>query len=102
MMMLNTSKSDCYSFRQSYELPAGRTVAFAFAAPDQWGYEITPPATGFGGHGDVMDFLGAYVAARRDFLQIVATLTGLRLAVIDDLPNGDIEVGETIAPALKQ
>jgi hypothetical protein len=91
-----------HSLRKSFELPGGRIAIFKFfSAPNELGTEITP-APVFGDRGTLLSFMAAYVEARRDFLEIVATVTGLRIAVIDELPDGTEAIGFPIAPAAKQ
>ena len=87
--------------RQSFELPGGRIAVFKFAKPDQLSIEITP-APMFGDRDTSLTFLRAYFKARRDFLEIIATVTGLRISVVDELAAGIEAVGEPIAPAARQ
>jgi hypothetical protein len=88
--------------RSTFFLPAGRKIEFRFTAPDLLAYEITPPPVEFASHGDAMAFLRAYVDARRAFLLLVATATGLTISVADDLPDGSTAIGEPIAPLREQ
>ena len=87
--------------RQRFDLPAGRVVEFSFTAPDLVAYEIAPWPD-FIELDDAMGFLRGYIAAREAFLRTVATMTGLRISVVDMLPGGVEAVGEPIAPAPRQ
>jgi hypothetical protein len=87
--------------RQSFELPGGRIAVFRFTAPDQISIDITPQPR-FGDRETALAFLAAYIAARSEFLEAVATLTGLRVAVVDELPGGLEAIGHAVAPAAKQ
>jgi len=85
----------------TFDLVAGRTAKFTFQRPDLIGIEINP-SPDFQRRDEAMAFLASYVAARRRFLEIVATITGLRIAGVDDLPGGQHAIGPTIAPAVIQ
>jgi hypothetical protein len=74
--------------RQSFELPGGGRAVFTFADPDQIGFEVTPPPARFANRDEFVAFMGAYIVARRAFLEKVRALTGLRIAVVDELPGG--------------
>lgn len=87
--------------RQSFELPDGRAVAFTFTGPDLLGYEITPPPQ-FSDRSEALAFLSAYIAARRQFIEIIASVTGLTVAVVDELPDGVSAISEPIAPKGRQ
>ncbi len=82
---------------QTVDLPAGKRVSFSFVAPDLLGYEITPDFD-FAERADAVEFLRAYVAARQRFIRLVAALTGMTIAVVDELGDGLEAISEAIAP----
>lgn len=86
---------------QTVELPGGHLATFSFQPPDLIGMEITPWPS-FAEPSGAIEFLRAYTAAREGFLATVATLTGLSIAVVDELPDGTEAIGSPIAPAVRQ
>jgi hypothetical protein len=98
---MTTSPSRPTPVRQAFDLPGGRRVEFEFTAPDLFGYEITPTPS-FDDRAEALEFLRAYVDARGKFVELVATLTGRTLAVVDELGDGVSAIGQAIAPANRQ
>jgi hypothetical protein len=87
MMRTHVEEPASGALRQTYDLPGGASATFTFTAPDQVGFERTLPAK-LSSFEEFAAFLRAYVAARRQFLEAVRALTGLRIAVVDELPGG--------------
>jgi hypothetical protein len=89
------------SIKQAMPLAGGYTVVFEFDLPDRLTIAITPhPA--FTSREQVREFLAAYFEARTDFLRTVATVTGKRLAVVDELGGGVEAISTPIRPATRQ
>lgn len=86
---------------QRVPLPGDRELTLSFRQPDLIGIEVTPWPEFVDGE-DALAFFRAYFAAREAFLQLIATLTGLRIAVVDELPRDLEAIGEAIAPAARQ
>lgn len=87
--------------RQTFDLPDGRSVEYSFTAPDLIASEVKPNMM-FADRPEAVRFLEAYVAARRQFMQTVSTLTGLTLQIVDELPDDLQAISEPIAPRRDQ
>jgi hypothetical protein len=90
------------SLKKTFPLPFDRTVTFEFFPPTMLGTEVTPDLPSFADRDDTLEFLAAYVEARRAFIECVAAVTGQRIAIIDELPDGREAIGQTIAPPAQQ
>jgi hypothetical protein len=85
---------------QTVRLPSGHTVIFRFE--DGVFSKVITPDLALASPAQVMRFLNHYFPERRDFFETVATITGQKITVIDELPDGLEAVSAPIKPAKKQ